>query len=62
MMGCCGRLTDHGAHWKNITPPAVTPWSKVTQISASHFDDKTAYVSVSRLRVGRPAPLSLSHA
>ncbi len=42
---------DHGAHWKNITPPALTPWSKVTQISASHFDDTTAYVSVSRLRI-----------
>ena len=42
---------DHGAHWKNITPPALTPWSKVTQISASHFDDATAYVSVSKLRI-----------
>ena len=42
---------DHGKNWKNITPPSLTPWSKVTQISASHFDDQTAYVSVSRLRV-----------
>ncbi len=42
---------DHGAHWKDITPAALTPWSKVTQISASHFDDATAYVSVSRLRI-----------
>jgi photosystem II stability/assembly factor-like uncharacterized protein len=42
---------DHGKNWKNITPPAMTPWSKVTQISASHFDDKTAYVSVSRMRI-----------
>jgi photosystem II stability/assembly factor-like uncharacterized protein len=42
---------DHGARWKDITPSALTPWSKVTQISASHFDDATAYVSVSRLRV-----------
>ncbi|AXC12624.1 Glycosyl hydrolase, BNR repeat precursor [Acidisarcina polymorpha] len=42
---------DHGAHWKNITPPSLAAWSKVTQISASHFDDATAYVSVSRMRV-----------
>ncbi len=42
---------DGGAHWKDITPPAMTPWSKVTQIAASHFDDTSAYVSVSRLRV-----------
>jgi len=34
-----------------VTPPGLTPWSKVTQISASHFADATAYVSVSRLRI-----------
>jgi photosystem II stability/assembly factor-like uncharacterized protein len=39
---------DGGAHWKNVTPPAVTPWSTVTQLVASHFDDGTAYASVSR--------------
>ncbi len=42
---------DHGTNWKNITPPGLTPWSKITQISASHFDDRTAFVSVSRMRV-----------
>jgi len=42
---------DHGKNWKNITPPSLTAWSKITQISASHFDDKTAYVSVSRMRI-----------
>ena len=42
---------DHGKNWKNITPPKLTPWSKITQISASHFDDQTAYVSVSRFRI-----------
>jgi photosystem II stability/assembly factor-like uncharacterized protein len=42
---------DHGKNWKNITPPQLTPWSKVTQISASHFDDSAAYVSVSRFRI-----------
>ncbi len=39
---------DGGKHWDNVTPPGVTPWSKVTQIVASHFDDQTAYASVSR--------------
>ncbi len=42
---------DGGKNWKNITPAAMTPWSKVTQISASRFDDNTAYVSVSRFRI-----------
>ena len=42
---------DGGKNWKDVTPPPLTPWSKVTQISASHSDDETAYVSVSRFRV-----------
>ncbi len=42
---------DGGSHWANVTPPELTPWSKVTQIAASHFDDNTAYVSVSRFRI-----------
>ena len=42
---------DGGTHWKNITPPELTAWSKVTQISASHFDEETAYASVSRFRI-----------
>lgn len=42
---------DGGKDWQNVTPPALTPWSKVTQIAASHFDDETAYTSVSRFRI-----------
>src|SRR5262249_52838086 len=42
---------DGGKTWKNVTPPELTAWSKVTQIDASHFDAETAYVSVSRFRL-----------
>jgi photosystem II stability/assembly factor-like uncharacterized protein len=42
---------DDGQHWQNVTPPPLTPWSKVTQIEASHFDAQTAYISVSRFRI-----------
>jgi len=42
---------DGGKNWSNITPPELTPWSKVTQISASHFDNDTAFASVSRFRI-----------
>jgi photosystem II stability/assembly factor-like uncharacterized protein len=46
------RLTrDGGKNWVDITPKELTPWSKVTQISASHFDEQTAYASVSRFRI-----------
>lgn len=42
---------DGGKNWSNITPPELTPWSKVTQIEASHFDNNSAYASVSRFRI-----------
>ena len=42
---------DGGQHWTDVTPPGLTPWSKVTQIEASHFEPGTAYCSVSRFRV-----------
>jgi photosystem II stability/assembly factor-like uncharacterized protein len=42
---------DGGANWTKITPPNVTPWSKIAQIDASRFDDNSAYVAVNRLRV-----------
>jgi len=45
------RTRDEGAHWTNVTPPALTPWSKVGIIEASHFDAETAYAAVDRHRL-----------
>jgi photosystem II stability/assembly factor-like uncharacterized protein len=42
---------NEGAEWRNVTPRELGPWSKVTQIEASHFDPKVAYASVSRFRL-----------
>ncbi len=42
---------DNGAHWRDITPKALTPWSKVAMIDASHFDKNTAYIAVDRHRL-----------
>ncbi len=42
---------DGGKTWKNVTPAALTPWSKVSLMTASHFDDNTAYAAVNRLRL-----------
>ncbi len=49
---------DGGKTWTNATPKELTPWSKVTQIDASHFDPDTAYISVSRFRLDEVAPLA----
>lgn len=43
---------DDGATWQDVTPPAMTAWSRVSQIEAGHFDVDTAYASVDRHRLG----------
>jgi photosystem II stability/assembly factor-like uncharacterized protein len=50
------RTADAGARWADITPAALTGWSKVTQLDAAVFDDTTAYAAVSRLRLDDLAP------
>jgi photosystem II stability/assembly factor-like uncharacterized protein len=47
---------DDGAHWNNVTPPAMTAWSKVSQVDAGHFDVETAYASVDRHRLADDQP------
>jgi photosystem II stability/assembly factor-like uncharacterized protein len=42
---------DGGKSWRNVTPPEMTPWSKVAQIEGSHFETQTAYAAVNRLRL-----------
>jgi len=42
---------DGGKNWQNVTPSELTPWSKVAQMDASHFDTPTAYAAVNRFRL-----------
>ncbi len=42
---------DAGQNWRDITPPELTPWSKVAQLDASHFDPETVYAAVNRFRL-----------
>ena len=42
---------DAGRTWVNVTPPALTPWSKVSVMDASHFDAASAYAAVNRFRL-----------
>ncbi|MHB1311188.1 MAG: WD40/YVTN/BNR-like repeat-containing protein [Gemmatimonadaceae bacterium] len=39
---------NDGKSWTDVTPPAVTAWSRVTCVEASHFDFNAAYISVDR--------------
>jgi photosystem II stability/assembly factor-like uncharacterized protein len=42
---------DGGKNWQNVTPKDFTPWSKLAQMDASHFDTPTAYAAVNRFRL-----------
>ena len=39
-----------GTTWSNVTPPALRPWDKVSQLVAGHFDTETAYAAVNAIR------------
>jgi len=41
---------DGGKTWKNVTPPEITSWSKVSLMDASHFDANAVYAAVNRIR------------
>ena len=50
-------VTRNGAkQWLDVTPPAITSWSKVSLMEASHFDVNTAYAAVNRIRLDDMKP------
>jgi photosystem II stability/assembly factor-like uncharacterized protein len=49
--GLIQRTDDDGKTWQNVTPPELTPWSKVVMMDASHFDVGEAYAAIDRHRL-----------
>jgi photosystem II stability/assembly factor-like uncharacterized protein len=47
---------DGGKNWKNVTPPGLSDWSKVSMIEASHFDPAVAYAAIDRSRLDDQTP------
>src|SRR5206468_152545 len=43
--------TDGAKNWKDVTPPAITPWQKISIVDAGHFDANTAYAAVNTIRL-----------
>ena len=43
--------TDAGKTWRDITPPQIGAWWKVSLIEASHFDAQSAYAAVNTVRL-----------
>ncbi|HUO18569.1 MAG TPA: hypothetical protein VMU44_02290 [Steroidobacteraceae bacterium] len=54
--GLVWRTVDGGAHWQNVTPAALSAWSKIGVIEPSHFDGASAYIAVDRHRLDDPRP------
>jgi len=53
---------DAGKTWADVTPPGLSPWSKISLIEASHFDPATAYAAVDRHRLDDQKPyLYITH-
>ena len=48
--------TNGGATWRNVTPPALVPWAKVSIMDAGHFDTQTAYAAINTLRLDDMRP------
>ncbi|MFN2621863.1 MAG: WD40/YVTN/BNR-like repeat-containing protein [Chthoniobacterales bacterium] len=42
---------DGGKNWKDVTPPAITAWQKISIMDAGHFDASTAYAAVNTIRL-----------
>ena len=40
-----------GKSWRNVTPPQIGPWWKLSIMDASHFDANTAYAAVNTFRL-----------
>ena len=47
---------DGGAKWSNVTPPQIKPWTRIFNIEAGHFDDRTAYAAANTLRINDMNP------
>lgn len=47
---------DGGAHWSNVTPPAIPLWAKVQNIDVSTEEDGVAYAAVDAHRIDDFSP------
>ncbi len=48
--------SDSGKTWKDVTPPQISAWQKISLIDAGHFDANTAYAAVNTIRLDDMRP------
>ncbi len=54
--GTIQTTANGGATWSNVTPAAIKPWTRIFNIEAGHFDDRTAYAAANTLRIDDLSP------
>ena len=54
--GTIQTTANGGATWANVTPPQIEPWTRIFNIEAGHFDDRTAYAAANTLRIDDLSP------
>src|SRR6185312_942358 len=54
--GTIQTTSNGGATWTNVTPPQIKPWTRIFNIEAGHFDDRTAYAAANTLRIDDLSP------
>src|SRR5579864_4485842 len=54
--GLIHATVDGGMHWKDVTPPQLVPFAKVSILDAGHFDTQTAYAAINTLRLDDMRP------
>ena len=42
---------DGGKTWKDVTPPVLKPWAKVSMMDAAHSDPLGAYAAINTIRL-----------
>jgi len=47
---------DGGVTWKNVTPAAIKPWTRIFNLDAGHFDTRTAYAAANTMRIDDANP------
>jgi photosystem II stability/assembly factor-like uncharacterized protein len=48
--------SDGGKNWKDVTPPQISAWQKISLIDAGHFDGNAAYAAVNTIRLDDMRP------
>ncbi len=54
--GLIQMTADGGASWRDVTPPELKPFMKVSIVDAGHFDAHTAYAAINTLRLDDMRP------